>query len=143
MEGREKAHTDKYRENLNDWNYNKSSMFTSLQGFGPIKFLVNNFVAQSAPMSLTNLLHESSTMKMGQHVPPQCKTYGLTLQKIIIFKSSIVRTSNLIHGTLGAASILIYTSQCNGQSLQGKNIVVYIPNPKFLLTTDTVQPIYT
>jgi hypothetical protein len=30
MEGREKAHTDKYRENMNDWNYNKSRMFTSL-----------------------------------------------------------------------------------------------------------------
>jgi len=63
--------------------------------------------------------------------------------KDIIFKFSIVRTSNLIHGTLRAASILIYTSYCNGHSLQGKNIVVYIPHPKFLLTIDIVQPIYT
>jgi len=24
MEGTEKAHTDKYRENMNDWNYNRA-----------------------------------------------------------------------------------------------------------------------
>jgi hypothetical protein len=30
MEGREKAHKDKYRENTNDSNYNNSSMLTSL-----------------------------------------------------------------------------------------------------------------
>jgi hypothetical protein len=47
MEGREKPHTDKYKEITNDWNYDASCMFTSLLVWNLENFIHLIFVAQS------------------------------------------------------------------------------------------------
>jgi hypothetical protein len=52
MGGREKPHTDKYKANTNDWNYDAFCTFTSLpvSDFENFKCLV--FVVQSVQMQI-------------------------------------------------------------------------------------------
>jgi hypothetical protein len=46
MEGREKPHTDKYKEVMNDWNYDASCTLTSLPVWGLENFKRLIFVAE-------------------------------------------------------------------------------------------------
>jgi hypothetical protein len=50
MEGREKPHTDKYKEIMNDWNYNARFTLTSLPVWDFANFKRLIFVAQSVPI---------------------------------------------------------------------------------------------
>jgi hypothetical protein len=72
MTGRQRkgTHIDKERENMNECSiaYQQHAYITL--GCKLKKFLVHNFVAQSAPMIWTNPLYQSSALKMRQHVPP-------------------------------------------------------------------------
>jgi hypothetical protein len=43
MEGSKKLHMDRYKEIVNDWNYDASCMLTSLPGLGLRKFQVLDF----------------------------------------------------------------------------------------------------
>jgi hypothetical protein len=47
MEGREKPHTDKYKEIMNDWNYDASCVLTSLLVKDLENFKCMIFVAQN------------------------------------------------------------------------------------------------
>jgi hypothetical protein len=52
MEGREKPHTDKYKEIMNDWNYDVSCTLTSLLVWDLDNFKHLIFVAQSVQEGL-------------------------------------------------------------------------------------------
>jgi hypothetical protein len=57
MEGKERPHTDKYKENTNDWNYDASCTLTSLLvgDLECFKCLIS--VAQCVQRKCTNLYH--------------------------------------------------------------------------------------